>query len=148
MDKGLHILPPDTTLENTITHNTTQSLNTAHQQSNSTFREFFPSLPIPRHVVPDYFTTQFFTGHGHYKAYLHRFGHSRSPFCICTNTPQTSSHLLLHCPHYTQIRQQLDLHDITTLQGFTKDKDTYTAFRTLCQHIHTHIKWDANRGMF
>ena len=90
-----HTLHPNTSLKDLITNNITQSLQIRHTDCNDTFKAFFPTLPIPKHIIPYYYTTQFYTGHGHYLAYLHRFNHSNTPYCTCSNTPQTATHLLL-----------------------------------------------------
>lgn len=46
-------------------------------------------------------------GHGFFNSYLHRFGKRDDPFCSCSRTPQTPSHLLLSCRLYRRQRKDL-----------------------------------------
>ena len=51
-------------------------------------------------------TTQFLTGHGFHREYLHRFKISPTDVCPCgENVTQTVTHLLSACPRYLRERQ-------------------------------------------
>ena len=113
---------------------------TAHQNANNTFKSFFPSHKIPKHITPNFFTTQFYTGHGHFQKYLYRFTHSHTELCTCSNTTQDPTHLLLNCTHYTNIKYDLHLHNVNTLEEFIQNKNTHNNFKHLCTHIYKHLK--------
>ena len=142
--KHKHNIPLDFPLDITITEYIQNlkhdSLLSAHTQTNDTFKNFFPSIPIPKFINPDFYTTQFYTGHGHFQKYLHRIQRSNTDTCTCTNnTPQDSIHLIIQCPHYTNIRHELQLHNIISPNQFVQNKQTYTKFKLLCKHIYTHL---------
>ncbi|OTF78438.1 hypothetical protein BLA29_013940, partial [Euroglyphus maynei] len=91
-------------------------------------------------IKPNFYTTQFFTGHGHFLQYLHRIQRSDTYSCTCTqDATQDPTHLLLHCTNYTDIKHILNLQNINTLHDFVHNKNTYTKFKTLCKHIHTEL---------
>lgn len=136
--RGSLILPDDTTITEHLEQAKSRALEDAFLETNPTFRGFFPSYPLPKGIMPDYYTTQFLTGHGHYLSYLHRFGHSEADSCTCSSTPQTATHLLLHCPRYTQIRLNMNIHTFTALDEYTR-MPFYT-FKAFCRHIYDDIK--------
>ncbi|CAN0599895.1 unnamed protein product, partial [Ectocarpus sp. 12 AP-2014] len=70
---------------------------------------FFPTLEHRRLVksLPlNFVTTQFLTGHGKFRQYLHRFRLVGDPSCECGEL-QTSHHLLLDCPIFESVRCRL-----------------------------------------
>ena len=142
VQKGLLVLPAGTSLESHVMLNTKRSLLEAYQNTNDSFRQFFPSFPVPPHVRSNFFTTQFLTGHGHFLAYLHRFGHSRTPYCnLCSSrVHQNAHHLLLDCPEFMQERTRLELHSCVSLHELVNDKNRYNLFSSFCSHIYSHLK--------
>jgi ribonuclease HI len=59
-------------------------------------------------IPPDFQVTQFLTGHGYNRAYLHRFRISPTDKCPCDNiSVQTNDHLYLECPRFASTRQNL-----------------------------------------
>ncbi|KAH8331326.1 hypothetical protein KR074_006557 [Drosophila pseudoananassae] len=51
-----------------------------------------------------YQLTQFFTGHGGYRKYLHRFGHDESPVCPnCPGADEDPEHILYNCRRYRAV---------------------------------------------
>lgn len=136
-------LPQHQTLTHYTHYTKATAINNTHTNTNDTFKKFFPTSPIPKFIHPNYYTTQFITGHGHFYSYLFRFKIYNTPYCICTQTPQieqTPEHLLLHCPIYYTTKSKLNLHQITQLHQFTKNKTNYKQFTKLCKHIYTHLK--------
>ncbi|KAH8241712.1 hypothetical protein KR032_004502 [Drosophila birchii] len=59
-----------------------------------------------RHGQVDYYTTQFLTGHGCFKAYMHRFGHEADPHCdVCGSTAtEDAEHTFFACPLFSSQR--------------------------------------------
>lgn len=54
-----------------------------------------------KHGEVDYYLTQFLTGHGCFRAYLHRFHLDDSPYCpMCKGMPETAEHVLFECPRF------------------------------------------------
>lgn len=91
------------------------------------------SLPL----VLDHYTTQFLTGHGDFRAKLHKFNLSEDPICACDRKPETVKHMLIYCPRTRTARLNL----IKTLRkkkvkwppeagAFLKSRKTYEALRT------------------
>jgi hypothetical protein len=61
-----------------------------------------------KHGEVDYYLTQFLTGHGCFRAYLHRFKHDDSPHCpVCKGTPETAEHVLFECPRFNEERESI-----------------------------------------
>ena len=137
---GLLSISPDINLKDYFINIKTSALIEAHHSTNNIFQSFFPSTPLPKHIRPNFYTTQFITGHGHFLAYLHRFNLSPTNICLCSQPHQDPTHLLLFCPRYTQIKTHLKLHTITTLHDFVNHNNTYTAFEKLCKHIYKDLK--------
>lgn len=107
------------------------------ESNNNTFQEFFPSS-IPKHFRPDYYTTQFVTGHGCFSSFLHRIGKRDSPTCDCNSDPQTPKHILLECTLHKP-------HNITpntnTLCHLIDTPDSFTLFREFCVNfINSHTR--------
>lgn len=56
----------------------------------------------------NYHLTQFLTGHGGYRKYLHRFGHDSSPFCPeCPDQEEDTEHAVFHCRRFMEWRIDL-----------------------------------------
>lgn len=80
-----------------------------------TFGEFFPDYntlkKFQSYKLTDHILTQFVTGHGRFKQYLHRFKLEASPICPCTaDEEQTPRHLIFHCNTYVQQRTKFSAH--------------------------------------
>lgn len=61
-----------------------------------------------QHGVISYDITQFLTGHGGYRSYLHRFGHDDSPYCkVCKNVVEDPEHAIFHCPRFNSERAEM-----------------------------------------
>lgn len=63
---------------------------------------------------------QYLTGHGGFRAYLHRFHLADSPTCICDDvTPETVEHVLLECPRFAHLRFDYEQYTETKLSRET-----------------------------
>lgn len=73
-------------------------------------KSIFPSI-IERNKIklPDsYELRQLLSGHGRFRAIMHRFGHSNVDTCPCSRIAiQTSHHLLFECPRLNEQRESL-----------------------------------------
>lgn len=59
-----------------------------------------------KHGACQYQITQFISGHGGYRKYLHRFGHDDSPLCPeCTTVEEDTNHAIFHCPRFVVDRR-------------------------------------------
>ena len=55
------------------------------------------------HGESSYHLTQFLSGHGGYRKYLHRFGHDSSPICPhCLDVEEDTEHAIFSCPRFQQ----------------------------------------------
>ena len=62
-----------------------------------------------RHGKVDFYLTQFLSGHGCFRAYLHKFGHDSSPECpACTGVEEDVEHVFFHCPRFLEDRETLE----------------------------------------
>lgn len=62
------------------------------------------------HGYTNYYLTQFFTGHGDFEQYLHKFKIKTSPLCTICNEDinDTAQHTFFDCPAYAQLRFDLE----------------------------------------
>lgn len=68
------------------------------------------------HGEINYHITQFLTGHGCYRSYLHRFKNDSSPYCPrCKSTEETAEHVVFHCPRFDVIRSKMEEDTSTVL---------------------------------
>lgn len=61
-----------------------------------------------KHGEVNFDLTQFLSGHGCFRKYLHRFGHARSPFCPnCEDIEETAEHVIFSCPRFASERAEM-----------------------------------------
>lgn len=60
-----------------------------------------------KHGELNYHLTQFLTGHGGYRKYLHRFGHDDSPLCPTCGEEEDVEHVMTKSPQFREERRQL-----------------------------------------
>ena len=61
-----------------------------------------------KHGEVNFHMTQFLSGHGCFRKYLHRFGHAASPLCPeCTDAEETPEHVLFQCPRFELERMEM-----------------------------------------
>lgn len=69
-----------------------------------------------KHGEVNFHLTQFLSGHGCFRKYLHRFGHAESPLCpACPSNEETPEHVLFHCPRFRAARDGMLAESITSL---------------------------------
>lgn len=69
-----------------------------------------------KHGEVNYDLTQFLTGHGGYRSYLHRFGHDDSPFCpLCKSEVENPEHAIFHCPRFERERTKMQVNSSVRL---------------------------------
>lgn len=62
-----------------------------------------------KHGVVNYYLTQMLSGHGCYRAYLHRFKHDDTPDCTAgCGVPEDAEHAFFRCPRFLTERQKLE----------------------------------------
>lgn len=62
-----------------------------------------------KHGNLNYYLTQFLSGHGCFRSYLHRFGHDDSPLCPqCTDSVEDPLHVFFSCPRFERERGNLE----------------------------------------
>uniref|UniRef100_W8ADE4 Putative 115 kDa protein in type-1 retrotransposable element R1DM n=1 Tax=Ceratitis capitata TaxID=7213 RepID=W8ADE4_CERCA len=61
-----------------------------------------------QHGETDYYLTQFLTGHGCFRQYLHKYTHADTPYCLhCSGETEDAEHILLYCSRFENERKQL-----------------------------------------
>jgi hypothetical protein len=61
-----------------------------------------------KHGEVNFQLTQFLSGHGCFRQYLHRFGHATSPMCPeCLKIVETPEHVIFECPRFEEVRSVL-----------------------------------------
>lgn len=64
----------------------------------------------------NYYLTQFFTGHGGFRYYLHKYGHDSSPLCpSCPGVIENVEHVMFDCERFRSLR--FITHDPMTLMN-------------------------------
>jgi len=91
-------------------------------------------------VKPNHYVTQLITGHGDFKASLHRFSLSVTPKCECGAELDTVEHFIFECACYDQERQEL--RSIMSVWPCDPDEMTSTreAFRALREFARTALR--------
>lgn len=92
---------------------------------------------------PDYYTSQFVTGHGNFGAYFHRFNLRDEASCVnCGYDNDDVAHVLFDCPHFDHEREKLRLTAPTVtavwpceLEDFTRSEKMYKAFQMYCTSV-------------
>ena len=99
--------------------------------ANNNFRQFFPT-GVPKYFSPNFYSTQFVTGHGNFKEYLHNIGKTDTPSCTCNHIDiQSPIHLLTACDNFTTPFHSPHLY-ISSQKNAIK-------FNNICKHILLHL---------
>lgn len=110
----------------------------------ATTRMFIPDINKTYQILKDIRLTnpiaQTLTGHGGFRAYLHRFKIKDDPWCTCDEVQQTIEHLLFDCPRFGLIRhdlcQKIDLNiSASTMEEIMEDTAKRKAFMIYALHI-------------
>lgn len=76
----------------------------------ATLRKYFPTVGSRMEntwVHPDYWVSQFLTGHGGFRAKLKKHGLDIDPLCPTCGVPETAEHIILECIAYEALRAKL-----------------------------------------
>lgn len=66
-----------------------------------------------QHGECSYQLTQFLSGHGGYRKYLHRFGHDETPICPhCLDAEEDTEHAVFHCPRFEDASATYDASNV------------------------------------
>lgn len=87
-----------------------------------------------KHGEVNFHLTQFISGHGCFRKYLHRFGHAISPFCPeCAGTEETPEHVVFHCSRFAVMRSEMvditgvDITPDNIVQRMCSDENVWNA---------------------
>ena len=97
-------------------------------ETNSNFRSFFLSLPIPSFFRPTFFNMQFLSAHGNFNNYLHRMNIISSPFCECNRFIQDPQHILFNCDYYNFSNR----HQFISPDQFLLNQHNFNLFNQIC----------------
>ena len=87
-----------------------------------------------KHGEINFHLTQFLSGHGCFRKYLHRCGHAASPFCPeCENVDETPEHVVFECPRFVLERNEMiavvgeDVNANNIVHKMCRDEDGWNA---------------------
>lgn len=102
-----------------------------------------------KHGEVNFYLTQFLSGHGCFRQYLHRFGHATSPLCPeCRNEEETAEHVMFICPRFNTAREGLpDLNAGNIVEEICRDESTWNAVNSTVTQIMSELqrKWRADQ---
>lgn len=98
-----------------------------------------------KHGEVTFYLTQFLSGHGCFRKYLHRFGHTTSPFCPeCGNIEETPEHVVFTCARFQQLRREMPALSVTNIvEEMCSDEGTWNAVSSVITQIISELqrKW-------
>jgi len=103
-----------------------------------------------KHGEINFHLTQFLSGHGCYRKYLHRFGHADSPLCPeCVDVEETPEHVIFECPRFESTRSTMlavsgaDTSPDNVVHRMCRDENTWNAINKAITQIMSALqrKW-------
>lgn len=100
------------------------------------------------HGEVNFYLTQFLSGHGCFRQYLHRCGHASSPFCpACANVEETPEHVVFDCPRFTELRRGMPAPRPDNIaEQMCNEEDTWNAVSRVVTQILSELqrkwRWD------
>jgi len=86
-----------------------------------------------KHGEPNYYLTQFLTGHGCFREYLFKYKHVEDALCLfCNGEIENVSHVFTSCVRFTRARE--------ALEGIIGDE--VTCVRIVQTMLESKVKWD------
>lgn len=84
------------------------------------------------HGDVNFYLTQFLSGHGCFRKYLHRFGHAASPLCPeCGNVEETPEHVVFDCPRFEEERREMPVLNVEdVVEEMCREEGTWNAVRS------------------
>ncbi|CAD7093684.1 unnamed protein product [Hermetia illucens] len=99
-----------------------------------------------KHGELNYHLTQFLTGHGGYRKYLHRFELDESPNCPeCGATLEDPEHVMFHCPRFLQQKRRLnsilgaDIEPSNLVEEMLKSEENWMAVNEAVAVVQTKL---------
>ncbi|UYV84719.1 hypothetical protein LAZ67_X003190 [Cordylochernes scorpioides] len=119
----------------TIIHNYIESrMAETIANTNETFRKFFP-FGIPFYFRPNFYNSQFVTGHGNFGEFLSKIGATDDPSCFCGKENQDSMHLLMECPIFHSYRSPKMSKQTMLETSLDKDKEIKDLINALSKRL-------------
>lgn len=94
------------------------------------------------HGEVNFYLTQFLSGHGCFRQYLHRCGHAASPFCpACANVEETPEHVVFDCPRFAELRRRMPaLEPDNIAERMCNEEDTWNAVSRVVTQILSELQ--------
>lgn len=99
------------------------------------------------HGEVNFHMTEFLSGHGGFREYLHRIGRAASPNCPkCLSVIESPEHVFFECPRFTEDRQMLFkrvgsvLRPETLVEAMCRDKVTWAAVNSMISKIMNSLR--------
>lgn len=102
-----------------------------------------------KHGEVNFHLTQFLSGHGCFRKYLHRFGHASSPCCPdCENVEETPEHVVFECPRFEEVRR--DMRGVTVdnvVEEMCREEGIWNAVDSTVSRIMSELqrKWRSDQ---
>ena len=95
-----------------------------------------------KHGEVNFYLTQFLSGHGCFRTYLHRFGHASSPSCpACQNVEETPEHVVFDCPRFADIRTGMPALSVDNItEEMCRAEDTWNAVNSVVTRIMSQLQ--------
>lgn len=102
-----------------------------------------------KHGEVNFHLTQFLSGHGCFRQYLHRFGHAASPFCPeCENVEETPEHVVFICPRFEEVRRSMPALSVdNVVDEMCRTEETWNAISRAVTKMLTELqrKWRSDQ---
>ena len=101
-----------------------------------------------KHGEPNYYVTQFLTGHGCFREYLYKYKHVEHPFCLfCVDHIENVEHVFTECPRFNSGRLALEqvLNETVTCVGIVQQMTESSEKWQKINHIVTTIMQQLRR---
>ncbi|GBP92528.1 Retrovirus-related Pol polyprotein from type-1 retrotransposable element R1 4 [Eumeta japonica] len=99
------------------------------------------------HGEVNYYLTQMLSGHGFFRAYLHRFKRDDSPECLsCPGKPEDAEHVFFVCPRFNFQRDELEtilnqrIQPETLVEAMLSTKAAWNATSTFTTEVLTDLR--------
>lgn len=102
-----------------------------------------------KHGEVTFFLTQFLSGHGCFRQYLHRFGHAATPVCPeCEDVEETAEHVVFQCPRFAAMRSEMPvLCAENVVEEMCREENTWNAVSRTIAQIMSQLqrKWTSDQ---
>jgi len=98
-----------------------------------------------KHGEVNFYLTQFLSGHGCFRQYLHRFGHAVTPVCPeCGDVEETPEHVVFECPRFVGVRSEIPALNVdNVVEEMGREESTWNAVSRAVSQILVELqrKW-------